>query len=707
MQKSNNSNPPSPSKPFKYKHHASPPLNDQQRALFTQTVALISQNLCYPADYDVNDPDEAEAEFDDFRKDKCDKLIDSMTRAYPEAMLNLIGNHFSQTCQVICTAADVSKGGDRSGNTKAPSWQSIESDLHFMFQIVQHYRPTRNIDELIRKTPAFGNLFEYSLKADICTKYPHPMVILTYLKVIYRYNVFFQSHPEYIAQVLQLFVRCIQQQNGSNVNQSNGSGSSTITSTLRAQSAYFLQKLVSKLYGLQSKKVNQVLQQYVDMLVQSLGSCLQLYIQQTRVGQNTVSKPKSPTRSNQENGGNGTISPNFDSEDVKNIATVLGQLVLLNRNDKSKLFRHCSTVVALFSTELKQYIVHRQEWVSVNPVLVAMIMGQYIGCVQCFFKPFAFNSNAGNDSSKENVKNILLEFTEIVIQCYSCVPSNDDLRSVSMTFVHKAVFLLKDGILNQLDGALRLYIKWMSDNNAMFTLQIITNIVGQLRGSFVATLDVMFCPLFEKTYHILAQFDIANRVGTPAAIGHEVANKLEIQKHFYSFLLKVFQSGCFAVLVSNTNAPHFEKVIDSVLEGCVIGRGLDIGAHKLCFTILKEMLSAMRNSNPMMKDLYCRRVLKVTFDFVMHREYDEKKPEFDRTLKTHIFGIHRLMFEVFGSEVIGNQIGNYLVSQLNADRKDAQRYCELCLKADRQSARKQKDIVMSMRSLTHFNANRL
>ena len=404
--------------------------------------------------------------------------------------------------------------------------------------------------------------------------------------------------------------------------------------------------------------------------------------------------------------GNGTgARPQFDSEDIKNIATVLGQLVLLDRNNKSKLFRHCSTVVALFSTELKQYILHRQEWVAVNPVLVAMIMGQYIGGVQCFFKPFAFNSNSGRNDSKQNIESILLEFTEIVIQCYSCCPSNDDLRSVSMTFVHKAVFLLKEGIVNQLDGALRMYIEWMSENNAMFTLQIITNIVGQLRGSFVPTLDGMFCPLFEKTYHILAQIESANRVS--AGYGQEVASKLEIQKHFYSFLLKVFQSGCFAVLVSNANAPHFEKVIDSVLEGCVIGRGLDIGAHKLCFTILKEMLSAMRNSNPMMKDLYCRRVLKVTFDFVMHREYDEKKPEFDRTLKTHIFGIHRLMFEVFGSEVIGNQIGNYLVSQLNADRKDAQRYCQLCLKADRQSARKQKDIVMSMRSLTHFNANRL
>merc|ERR1719397_1851064 len=110
------------------------------------------------------------------------------------------------------------------------------------------------------------------------------------------------------------------------------------------------------------------------------------------------------------------------------------------------------------------------------------------------------------------------------------------------------------------------------------------------------------------------------------------------------------------------------------------------------------MLSAMRNSNPMMKDLYCRRVLKVTFDFVMHREYDEKKPEFDRTLKTHIFGIHRLMFEVFGSEVIGNQIGNYLVSQLNADRKTAQQYCELSLKGNRKTARKQKEVLMSVRS---------
>ena len=111
----------------------------------------------------------------------------------------------------------------------------------------------------------------------------------------------------------------------------------------------------------------------------------------------------------------------------------------------------------------------------------------------------------------------------------------------------------------------------------------------------VPTLDLMFCPLFEKTYHILASFDVPRDPSVIVGVGQEVANKLEVQKSWYSFLLKVFQSGCFAVLVSNANAPHFEKVIDCILDGCRIQKGLDVTTHKLCFTILKEMLSAMRN----------------------------------------------------------------------------------------------------------------
>merc|ERR1712087_195093 len=246
-----------------------------------------------------------------------------------------------------------------------------------------------------------------------------------------------------------------------------------------------------------------------------------------------------------------------------------------------------------------------------------------------------------------------------------------------------------------------------SESNAVFTLQIINNIIGQLKMSFAPTLDLMFTPLFEKTSSILAAFDVPRDVNHLIGKGQEVSSKLDIQKHFYSFLLKVFQSGCVAVLVSNVNVSQFDKIIDCVLDGCQLGKGLDIAAHKLCFTILKEMLSTMRNGHPMMKDLYCRRVLKTTFDFVVHPKYYEKRPEFDRTLKTYIFGIHRLMFEVFGKELFGNLIGNYMMTQLNADSKSAQAYCELCLKSDRKSARKMKEVLMSVRSLTAFNANPL
>eukprot|EP01083_Nonionella_stella_P093726 262759_1 len=82
----------------------------------------------------------------------------------------------------------------------------------------------------------------------------------------------------------------------------------------------------------------------------------------------------------------------------------------------------------------------------------------------------------------------------------------------------------------------------------------------------------------------------------------------------------------------------------------VIREDLEIAIYKICFTLLKEMLSAMK-SHPSMKDLFCNKVVKISFDFAFHREYKAKRPEYDRTLKTHIFGIHHLMFKIFGNDV--------------------------------------------------------
>ena len=85
----------------------------------------------------MEEPDDAEAEFDQFRKDKLDKLIDAMTRAYPEHMLDLVGSHLSQTYL---------KGA------QSLAWQYMESDLHLVYKICEDFR-VRKCDELIRGTP--------------------------------------------------------------------------------------------------------------------------------------------------------------------------------------------------------------------------------------------------------------------------------------------------------------------------------------------------------------------------------------------------------------------------------------------------------------------------------------------------------------------------------------------------------------------------
>ena len=229
-------------------------------------------------------------------------------------------------------------------------------------------------------------------------KTSHPKILLKYLCIIHRYNVYFESHPQYLSQILQLFVMCIQQNNNRNAQ--------NVNNTLRAQSAYTLQKLISKLYQLHSNKVNSVLLQYMEMLIQSLGSCLQIYILQKQSLTNFDG--------NNNNNNNNATKGQFDGSDIKNICGVLGQLVLLNFENKEKLFSHCNNICGIFMNELKRYVSNRNKWIGINPSLIAEIMCEYITCIQCFFKPFnRYNSN--NQRSNDCINTILLDLLILLL----------------------------------------------------------------------------------------------------------------------------------------------------------------------------------------------------------------------------------------------------------------------------------------------------
>ncbi len=60
-------------------------------------------------------------------------------------------------------------------------------------------------------------------------------------------------------------------------------------------------------------------------------------------------------------------------------------------------------------------------------------------------KPFGFNNNK---NSNKCIKNVSIEFIDIVIKSYSYVPNDNILRKETISFVHKMVYLLKDNTIN-------------------------------------------------------------------------------------------------------------------------------------------------------------------------------------------------------------------------------------------------------------------
>ena len=228
-----------------------------------------------------------------------------------------------------------------------------------------------------------------------------------------------------------------------------------------------------------------------------------------------------------------------------------------------------------------------------------------------------------------------------------------------------------------------------------------------LRSKVLSILDDMFYKLFCRVSCILASFN-NNQIHSIGNSGYsqEESSKLDIQKHFYGLLLKIFECQCYKIFLSNKNGIHFDVIINCILNGCIIQSDFDVSIYKTCFLILKVMLLAIKDTHPSMKDLYCNKILKLSFDFCLHPNYDPDDSEFNRTLKIHIFGIHSLMFKTFGNEITTNCIGSYLVTQCNLDTESAKKYCDLCIEGNQE--RKLKAIILSLRSMSNnllFNSN--
>lgn len=237
----------------------------QIQRYFQQTLEACAQNVCFPRSYNVENPGEIEAGFDEYRA-AVDKVVLALTRVAPDDVLKLVNAHFGRICQSISAPSSGSSrthtsfsggagggGGEKTGSEEnqanaaaAAPWFVVEGALHMMYKMVEAYDGGRNIDSLVRRNAAVSALFERAIGAEIgkgaTRASTHPKVLVEYLHVCIRYWAFLTVKPQLIPRVLHAFTLPAVKRHP----------------VVRSRSTYILNKLVRNLFNTSKGGLRQV-----------------------------------------------------------------------------------------------------------------------------------------------------------------------------------------------------------------------------------------------------------------------------------------------------------------------------------------------------------------------------------------------------------------------------------------------------------------
>jgi exportin-T len=131
------------------------------------------------------------------------------------------------------------------------------------------------------------------------------------------------------------------------------------------------------------------------------------------------------------------------------------------------------------------------------------------------------------------------------------------------TFLHRMVEVLGPTIFPVLPSALALLL---SHTYRIKDIQEFITLTNQVTSRFKETvfglLNDMLMPF------VLRMFELLNPSSAPTDKSEEQREWQELQKSYYVFLQCTLSNNLANVFTSSTNAPHFQRILSTVVQGC-------------------------------------------------------------------------------------------------------------------------------------------
>lgn len=426
-----------------------------------------------------------------------------------------------------------------------PTFQTVEAVLLLLYLSGEGLK---SLDRQLKEDLPFRELACRLFAA--CSAEPHPQVQMGFFRCVVRFSSIFQHEPNMMLPVLTCFL--------------DARGIRSPNETVRGTACYTVLKLVKQL----PPELKRNLKPVLDPLLKALSDfVLPFFLCASLPSHRAI-------------------------EDCQYICELMGILVssaVVGTQDR----QFCAKALSFFQQQLQQKLVERVD--ESQAQLFGTKVSHLINAMGCLSKSLSHDAKV--------VAPLFGESLTTVLSVYVLQPKHEDVRKMTIFFLHRMADCLAEEVIVFLPASLDILLRHSEPNNITPLLTLVNQLIVKFKGKMLSTLDVLIMPLVNKTIQCIDSYAFVDKAVTPAeinAVGPDSQERLSLFKLYYSLLKGVISCGCLPVVTSSRNIALDGLVLRSVLVGYA---SPESGVQKSCFYTLNELVTYIQSQNAIDKEV--------------------------------------------------------------------------------------------------------
>ncbi|KAL6885035.1 armadillo-type protein [Trichoderma longibrachiatum] len=515
-------------------------LSPEYSGMLSPILNAIIRKMRYDETTSWGNEDEQtdEAEFQELRR-RLQYLQKTIAAIDQSLYMDVLSNLVATTFQTL----------DQAGSQM--DWRDLDLALHEMYLFGELALPNQGLGTKNQPSSEASERLVVMMQKMVesgIANFSHPAILLQYMEICVRYCAVFESHSQYIPQVLENFVRLVHHNHV----------------RIKTRSWYLFHRFIKHLRS----RVGNV----AETVIQSIGDLLPI-------------KAEVP-------GEDADDDMSSDESDHSADALFTSQLYLFEAigcissthstpADKQALYAR-SVMDPLFR-DMEVHLPRAkagdaQAALQIHHIVLAL------GTLAHGFSDWTPGTAATNQHGPPD-KLVSDEFSraaEAILIALSELNSSAEIRTACRSAFSKLLGVLGAAVLPQLPKWIEGLLSQSSskDEMAMF-LRLLDQVVFGFKSEIYEVLNMLLTPLLQRIF---------GGLGEPISGTDDEIQLAELRREYLSFIQIILNNGLEGVLVSEANQGFFEPMIASVLE---LAKTLDgnLGPSRLAFTIMGRISS--------------------------------------------------------------------------------------------------------------------